>query len=288
MSFFHAGPEAIELGAEKIGFVEQDGRVRKQIENTAVSSGDGSVELPAGKDGDAAGADGGFDNFFRRTGDAFAAEARVNCAEQLIADGSFGEREQERFVEGIRRPLRGGIEAADGFDFVAEEFDADGALGFGRIHVEDAAAQGVFAGHFDDIGGGVADGVQMGEKIIDVEGFSATEDAGQVGVVVGGALQDGGGRDRSDHDRGFAGGDLPQSGRAFFLQLGMRRKILKGEHVAGGERDDRVGIGGGGEFTESLEDGDEIFDGAVVVDDNDEGTVGVAAQKHEQQGFCSG
>src|SRR5580692_7175558 len=68
----------------------------------------------------------------------------------------------------------------------------------------------------------------------------------------------------------------------------MRGKILEGEHVAGGEGDYAFGIAGGGEFAESAKHGDEIFDGAVVVDDDDEGAVCVAAQKHEQQGFCRG
>jgi hypothetical protein len=68
----------------------------------------------------------------------------------------------------------------------------------------------------------------------------------------------------------------------------MRGKILEREHIAGGKGDYGVGIAGGGEFAESAEDGDEIFDGAVVVDDEDERAVGVAAQKHEQQGFCGG
>ena len=65
VGFFDAGPEAVEFGAEQVGFVEQDRGVRQQIEDGAVGSGDGSVELPTGKDGDAAGADGGFDDFFR-------------------------------------------------------------------------------------------------------------------------------------------------------------------------------------------------------------------------------
>ena len=64
MGFFHAGPEAVELGAEEIGLVEQDGGARQQIENAAVGAGDGSVELPAGEDGDSAGTHGGFDDFF--------------------------------------------------------------------------------------------------------------------------------------------------------------------------------------------------------------------------------
>ena len=43
-----------------------------------------------------------------------------------------------------------------------------------------------------------------------------------------------------DDDRGRAGGDLPQSGGAFFLEFRMRREILEGKHVACGEGDDRT------------------------------------------------
>ena len=64
VGFFDARPEAVELGAEEIGFVEQDGGAGEQIEDAAVGAGDGSVELPAGENGDSAGADGGFDDFF--------------------------------------------------------------------------------------------------------------------------------------------------------------------------------------------------------------------------------
>ena len=147
---------------------------------------------------------------------------------------------QQRFVDGIRGALRGGIEVADGLDFVAEELDAHRALGFGRIDIENAAAQGVLAGHFDDVGGRVADGVEVAEQIVDVEGLAAAQNAGQIGVVLGGALKDGGGRDRRDHDRGFAGGNLPQRGGALFLNLGMRREILERQHVAGGQGDDAI------------------------------------------------
>ena len=65
VGFFDARPEVVEFGAEQVGFVEQDGGVGQQIEDGAVGSGDRGVELPAGKDGDAAGAHGGFDDFFR-------------------------------------------------------------------------------------------------------------------------------------------------------------------------------------------------------------------------------
>ncbi len=68
----------------------------------------------------------------------------------------------------------------------------------------------------------------------------------------------------------------------------MRGEILEGEHIARRKRDDGVGIAGGGEFAEAAKDGDEIFDGAVIVDDEDQGTRGGALKQHEQQGFRGG
>src|SRR5271170_3609443 len=68
----------------------------------------------------------------------------------------------------------------------------------------------------------------------------------------------------------------------------MWGKILEGEDVAGGKGNYGIRIAGGGEFAEALQDGDEIFDGTVVVDDDDQGTVGAAAQEDEQQGFGGG
>jgi hypothetical protein len=68
----------------------------------------------------------------------------------------------------------------------------------------------------------------------------------------------------------------------------MRRKILEREHVASGEGDDRLRIASGSEFTESAKDRQEILDGAVILDDEDEGTSGGTLEQHEQQGFCSG
>ena len=47
-------------------------------------------------------------------------------------------------------------------------------------------------------------------------------------------------------------------------------------------------IAGGSEFTEAAEDGKKVFDGAVVVDDEDERASGGALKQHEQQGFCGG
>ena len=57
----------------------------------------------------------------------------------------------------------------------------------------------------------------------------------------------------------------------------MRRQILEREHVAGGKADDSVGIDGTGEFAEGAQDREQIFGGAVVGNDDDEGRSGGAA-----------
>ena len=212
----------------------------------------------------------------------------MDGAEKMLADGSFGEREEQGFVDGIGRALRGGIEFADGIGFVAEEFDAQRTVGFRGVDIEDAAAYGVLAGHFDDVGGVVADGVEMREQRFEVEGFAATDGAGEIGVVIGGAEPDGGGGDWGDDDSGGAGGNFPERGGAFFLKFGVRGEILERENVAGGKGDDGVGITGGGEFAEAAEDGNEVFDGAIVIDDEDYGSLGGALKEHEQQGFGGG
>ena len=136
-------------------------------------------------------------------------EPGMNCAEKMIADWRFGERQKQGFVHRIRRALRGGIEVADGIDFVAEEFDAHRAIGFRGVDVEDAAAYGVLAGHFDYVGGGIADGVEVGEEIIEIEGFAATDGAGEIGVVIAGAQSNRGCSDRRDDDGCSAGGNFP-------------------------------------------------------------------------------
>ena len=82
------------------------------------------------------------------------------------------------------RALGFGIEFADGLNFVAEELDADGAVGFGRVDVEDAAAAGELAGHLDEIHLRVADAGEMPGEDFDVHLFAAAEGDGEAGVVV--------------------------------------------------------------------------------------------------------
>ncbi len=74
------------------------------------------------------------------------------------------------------------------------------AVGFGRVDVEDAAAHSVLPRHLDHLGGGVTDGVEVGEEGIEIERFTAADGAGKIGVVIGGAQTDGRGSDGRDDD----------------------------------------------------------------------------------------
>ena len=162
----------------------------------------------------------------------------MDGGEETLGDGRFSERQQVSFVEAGLRALGFGIEFADGLDFVAEELDADGTVGFGRVDVEDAAAAGELAGHLDDVHLRVADGGEMRGEDFDVDLFAALEGDGEAGVVVAIEEPEGGGFDGGDEDGDGAGGELPERGGALLLHVGVGREIFEGKHIVGGEAHD--------------------------------------------------
>ena len=99
----------------------------------------------------------------------------MDSGEQVLRNRSFSERQQLRFVEAGLRALRFRIEFADGLDLVAEELDAHGPVGLGRIDVEDSAATRELAGHLDEVHLRVADTGEMGGEHFDVDFFAAAQ-----------------------------------------------------------------------------------------------------------------
>ena len=99
--FADARPEAVKLGTQELGFIEQYHGLRQQVENGAVRTRHRSVELPSRKDGHSARTDGGFDHLFRSSRDASAREARVDGAEQPVIDRRFCQRQQQGLIGGI-------------------------------------------------------------------------------------------------------------------------------------------------------------------------------------------
>ena len=73
----------------------------------------------------------------------------------------LGKRQHHRLADLDDGALRFHFEAANGFDFIAEEFDAQGAGIFRGVHIENAAADGILAGHLDRLAPLIADGFEM-------------------------------------------------------------------------------------------------------------------------------
>ncbi len=144
-----------------------------------------------------------------------------------------------------------GVELADGLDLIAEEVDADGPVGLGRVDVQDAAADGELAGHLDDVDAGVADREQMFDQHVDQVLFADFEREGERGVEV--RLEEfeaGGLNGRDDQPRG-SGGDLPERGGSRLLDLRVRREVFKGQDVVSWQAENGLGVERAGQFTGS-------------------------------------
>ena len=93
--------------------------------------------------------------------DAPLAETRVDRGQQVFGDGSFGERQELRFVETGLRALRFRIELR--MDSISSPKNSmrTGRSDLGRVDVQNAAAAGELAGHFDQVHLRVADAGEM-------------------------------------------------------------------------------------------------------------------------------
>jgi hypothetical protein len=75
----------------------------------------------------------------------------VHRGQQALGYGCLGEWQQLRFVQAGLRPLRFRIEFADGLNLIAEKLNANGAVGFRRIDVENPTAPRELARHLNQV-----------------------------------------------------------------------------------------------------------------------------------------
>ncbi len=132
----------------------------------------------------------------RRSRNAFPREPRVDGAEQFFRDRRLRQRQKQRFIDGVGRPLTRRVELAYGFDFISEKLDAHRPVRFRRVHIQNAAASRILPRHFHHIGCAVADRVQVFEQLLQIESFAATQNPRQVGIVFGTAQKNRGGGHR--------------------------------------------------------------------------------------------
>src|SRR5262249_27201865 len=148
-------PPAFLLGPDVRWFIDEDQCVRQKVEQCVAGAGI-RVELPAGKDAHA-GSSQGFADGFTCTFNASAGKQCVNVCEHLFAHWRFGQRQKDNLIHRRGGALRARIKFADGLYFIAEELDAQGAVGFRRVSIQQATAQRVLAGHLDNIHWRIAD-----------------------------------------------------------------------------------------------------------------------------------
>src|SRR3989441_11747932 len=107
--------DEFELGFQVLRFVGDDESAREQMEYGAIGAGNGSIELPAREHGHSARADCLLDNLFG-AGNSFSGKSGMNCAEKVVANRSFSQWQEDRFIHGIRGPLGCRFELADGLN----------------------------------------------------------------------------------------------------------------------------------------------------------------------------
>ena len=164
--------------------------------------------------------------------------------------------------------MRVRLEFADRFDLVPEELHAHRAVGFRGVDIEDAAAAGELARHFDNVHGAVAHTRQMGGELVHVDLFFAAQDPPQLRIVVRGEDAHAGRFYRNDDDRSGAGRDLPQHGGALLLHVRVRRHIFKGQNIVRRQTKHALGFDGPGEFAGGAQGELERVGGLVVGDDH--------------------
>ncbi len=174
-------------------------------------------------------------------------------------------------VEGGGGALGFGIEAANGLDLVAEEVNADGIVALGGVDVEDSAAEGDLARHFDDVDLRVADREEVLDEHVGHVLFAELEIESETTVEIAGEELHTGSFDGSDDEAGLIDGYLPERCSAGLLNFGVWGEIFEGEDVVGREAENGVGWDGTGEITGGEDGGVEGVGGLIVGDDDDAG-----------------
>ena len=182
--------------------VQDDDGVFQQIEQRrSIGADQRAQQLPAGEgfagQREVAGGDAGFAQLLGQLG-----QYRTRLLK-------FGERQQGALGDFHDGALRFHLEAADGIDLVAEHFDANRFGGFGRVHIHDAAADGVLPHHLDRIAFLITDAFEMRDQIIERNFVASAERQRKLPVEISGldALY---GRGHGRHgDGNGAGGEPP-------------------------------------------------------------------------------
>jgi hypothetical protein len=207
MPLFNLFPPAVLFGRNGAGLINENDCSGQEIEKRARGAGI-RVILPARKDSDA-GFGKGIAACLGVALDSRAGKPCMHLSQNFFANWRFRERQQNYFIHRGSGALGAGIKLADRFNLVAKQLDAQRPVGFRRVGVKQAAANGILARHLYDVHGGVADGVQVRPQLLDVNLICFSNRARQAGVMLRVAQAHGSSFHAGNHDLRRSGCDLP-------------------------------------------------------------------------------
>ena len=263
MPLAQRGPRALQ-GLRTVGREVEHHRLVRQV----VEEGVGRIEeerqpaLDAGRC--EALADAAVERATGRIAFETGAPAASEGAHRVCIERQFTRRQQAQLGHRLEGALRLRIEAADGFDAVVEEVDAQRRLGAHREHIEQRAAHRELARRGDLRHGRIAgldeaqpEGLER-ERIARRQREAARRDPAARGQPLQQRI------DRDEDDAAAQVGEPGQGLQSLGDDVGQRRELVPGQHFPVGQRQHRQAL-----RCEEREFGAAAVEAAVVGFDDD-------------------
>ena len=119
----------------------------------------------------------------------------------------------------------------------------------------------------------------MPGKDFDVEFFAAAYGNGEARIIIAMKQAQRGGFHGRNQNRHSTGGEFVESGRTLLLHVGVRRKILKREHVVRGQTNDPIWIDGSGQVAAGAERKLQSLSRFVVGNNHDDRLLGGTSEQ---------
>ncbi len=284
------GPPALQVVAQHSRLFHKQHRPLPQAQQGRVRTGDACEELPPGEHRHIAGSRGPLHQLrivlvvlIIKTR---ARQPRMHRSQQRFRHRRFRQRQQHCLVQGLQGPLRIRVKAPQRLDLIAEKLDPHRPLRLRRVHVQDAAAPSVLSRHFHQVNRVVANAGQVRRQLVHIVLFAAAQRARQVSIVACLEQLLRRGFHRRNHNRGRVGGNLPQRRGAAFLHLGVRRQVLKRQHIGRQQLHDALRRKGAGQLTRGAHRQVKRLSRLVIRNQHNGRQLACTRQQRQVQGAC--
>ena len=150
--------------------------------------------------------------------------------------------------DAVRRPLRLRIKLAHRLDLIAKEIHANRPVSLRRIHIQNAATPRKLPRHLHQVHLRITHARQVIDQHPDVDLFAPLQLQRQPRVVAPRKQPQRHRLHRRNHNRRRASNKLPKHSSPLLLNIRMRRKILKRQHIMRRQPQHALGIDGARKF----------------------------------------